>query len=73
MMVYSLIHKTNLETLVLQDSLDRGILPIWGKLGLKDHPKRAISDNLALRVLHFLGFASEAILDFLTNDLFSNN
>jgi len=57
----------------LQDSLDRGILPIWGKLGLKDHPKRAISYNLALRVLHFLGFASEAILDFLTDDLFSYN
>lgn len=73
MMVYSLTHETNLETLVLQDSLDRGILPIGGKLGLEDHTKRAVSYDLALRILHFLGFASETILDFLTNDLFSIN
>ncbi len=67
------IPKTNLETLILQNSLDRCVLAIWGKLCLEDHTKGTIAYNLALRILHFLGFASEAILDFLTNDLFSND
>ena len=61
---------THLEALVLQDPLDRCILSIRGKLCLEDYTKRAISYNLALCVLHFLGFTGQAILDFLTYNLF---
>lgn len=58
-----------LEALVLQDTLDGRIFTAGRELGLKDHAKGAVADNLALRVLHLFGLASQAILHLFANDL----
>lgn len=58
-----------LEALVLQDTLDRSIFSTRRQLGLKDNTKGTISDDFALRVLHFLCFACQSILDLFANDL----
>ncbi len=57
-----------LESLVLQDPLDGGILTARRELGLEDNTKRAIADNLALSVLDLSSFPSQSILDLFAND-----
>lgn len=64
------IGRTYFKPLVLQHSLDGSIFAAWGHFRLKHDTERAISHDLALGVLHFLGFASQAILDLFTNDLY---
>lgn len=59
-----------LEALVLKNTLDSCILPVWSQLGLENHSKGAVSHDLALRVLHFFGLASHTVLYFLTDDLY---
>lgn len=56
-----------LESLVLKDALDSCIFTRRRELGLEDYAKAAISDDLALSVLHLFGLASEAILHLLSN------
>lgn len=58
-----------LEPLVLKDSLDGSVLAAGGHLGLEHHTKRSIAHDLALCIGDLLGFARQAILDLLTNDL----
>ena len=58
-----------LESLVLQDSLDGGVLPTGGHLGLEDHTERAIAYNLALGVGNFLGLAGQAVVDLFVDNL----
>ena len=57
-----------LESLVLQHSLDGCILSAWRELGLEDNAKRAVADDLALRVCKVLVLAGFTVLDFLAND-----
>lgn len=59
-----------LEALILKDSLNCCVFSVRGELCLEDNTERAISYNLALCVLHFFGFTSDAILHFLTYDFF---
>jgi hypothetical protein len=51
------VDRTNLEPLVLQNSLDGSIFTTGGQLGLKDNTKGAIPNDLALGVLHVSGLA----------------
>ncbi len=60
---------TYLEALVLENALDGSIFSVWGELCLKNNTKGAIAHDLALRILHLLRFAGQAILYFLANDL----
>ena len=60
---------TNLESLVLQDSLDGSILTIGSQLCLEYYSERTITHNLALRVLHFSELARNSILYFFPNNL----
>jgi hypothetical protein len=64
---------TNLESLVLQDSLDGSVLTIGSQLRLEHYTERAVAHNLALRVLHFPVFASNSILHFFPNDICVEN
>jgi len=59
-----------LESLVLEDSLDRRVLTTGGHFGLEDHAERAIAYNLALRVGNFLGLAGQAIVDLFVDNLY---
>ena len=61
----------HLEALVLEDSLDSGILAAGGHLGLKHHAEGTIANDLALGVGDLLVLASQAILDLFTDDLYS--
>jgi hypothetical protein len=61
----------HLESLVLQDTLDGGVFPAWRKLCVEDNTKRAVSDNLALRVCEVSSFAGETILDSFADDFYS--
>jgi len=60
-----------LEALVLKNALDRCVFSSRRELGLKDDPKRAVANNLALSILHFFRIPSNTILDFLTDHLCS--
>lgn len=60
---------TNLETLVLKDSLDGRVFAAGRELGLKDNAEGPVADDLALGVLHLPLFASQPILHFLPDDL----
>jgi len=51
----------------LQDSLDGRIFTTRRELGLEDDTKRAIANNLALRVGKVLVFARQAVLDFFAD------
>ena len=59
---------TCLKALVLQHALDGSILSGRRQLGLEDDSERAVADDLALGVLHFLGLSGQAVLDLLTDD-----
>jgi len=61
--------QTDLEALVLENSLDCSVFSAGGQFGLEDNAEGAISDNLALRVGQVFVFASLAVLDFLPDDL----
>lgn len=58
-----------LEPLVLEHSLDGGILTRRRELGLEDDAKRAVAHYLTLGVLHLLRLAGETILHLLANHL----
>lgn len=60
---------TYLEALILKDTLDCCVFPIWGELGLENNAEGSIADDLALSVLHLFSLAGEAILHFFTNHL----
>lgn len=59
----------DLEALILQDPLDGSVFTARRQLGLEDDSERAVADDLALGVLHFLCFSGQAILDLLAYDL----
>lgn len=59
----------HLESLVLKNTLDGGILSSRRKLGLEHHAERSIANNLALRVLQISGLACDAVLNFLADNL----
>lgn len=58
-----------LETLILEHALDGRILARGGKLGLEYDTERTVANNLALGILEISGFASQSILDALTDHL----
>jgi hypothetical protein len=58
-----------LESFVLQNTLDGGVLSIGRNLCLKYDSKGAIANYFALSVLHVTNFTSDAILDSFTNNL----
>ena len=58
-----------LESFVLQYTLDSSILAIGGDLGLEDDAEGAISNNLALGVLHLSSLAGDTILNLFADDL----
>jgi hypothetical protein len=60
----------NLEPFVLQYSLDRSVLATRRQFCLEDHAKGAISDNLALSVLHLALLPSNSILDLLADNFY---
>jgi hypothetical protein len=62
------MYMTNLEALVLENPLDGGIFATGGHLCLEHNTEGAISDYLALSVLHLLGLPRESILDFFSYD-----
>jgi hypothetical protein len=43
------------------------------EFGLKNDTERAISNDLALRILHLSGFASFTIMNFLPDKLWTKN
>ena len=57
-----------LESLVLKNTLDGGILARRRKLGLEHDTERAVPYNLTLGVRQVSGLASDAILYFLADD-----
>lgn len=61
-------YRTNLEALVLENPLDGGIFATRGHLCLEHNTEGAVSDYLALSVLHLLGLPRESILDFFSYD-----
>lgn len=63
--------RTYLESLVLKNPLDGGILIARRKLCLKYHAKRPIPNDLALRVGEVSVVTGLSILDFFSNDLCS--
>lgn len=60
---------TYLEPLVLQHTLDGGILARRRQLRLENDAEGAIADNLAVCVLHFPRLACDAILDLFADNL----
>lgn len=60
---------TNLESLVLQDSLDGSIFAIGSQLCLEHHAEGAVAHDFALRVLHFSGLARNSILYFFPDNV----
>lgn len=60
--VHRHIISAHLETFVLKNALDGGILIGGGQLGLEDDAERAIPDDLALGVLYLPCLAGNAIL-----------
>lgn len=60
--------QTDLESLVLKNTLDGSVFTGWGELGLENDPEGAVADDFTLSVLHFLGFTRKTILDFLPNN-----
>jgi len=60
---------TNLEALVLQHSLDGGILSARGQLCLEDDTERAIANDFALGILHLFRLPRQSILDLFANYL----
>jgi hypothetical protein len=60
---------THLKALILQHALDGGVLSGRRQLGLEDNTERAVSDDLALSVLHLFGLSGQAVLDLLTDYL----
>ena len=66
------IRSSHLEALVLEDALDRRIFSIWRELCLEHNPKRPVSHDLTLGVLHLFCFTSKAVLDFLADHLCQN-
>lgn len=56
-----------LETFILKDTFDGGILTRRGKLSLEDDTERAIADDFTLSILKLSGFASHSILDAFTD------
>lgn len=51
----------HLERLVVADTLDGRIFTRGRELGLKDHSKVAIADDLALSTLHLFGLAGQKV------------
>ena len=64
--------RTYLEALILKDTLDCCIFPIWRELGLENNAEGSVADDFALGVLHFFSLASKAILNLFTNHLYSS-
>lgn len=66
-------HKTAasayLESLILKNTLDGGILVGRRKLCLKNDAEGAISNDLALSILYLSRLASDAVLNLLLDDL----
>jgi hypothetical protein len=60
----------HLESLVLKHSFDGSILSRGREFGLEDHSKRAISNDLALCILHISSLSCNAILDLFANHLY---
>lgn len=60
---------SHLESLVLEHTLDSSIFARGRELCLKYYSERAISYDLALRILHISGFSSDTILDLFTDHL----
>lgn len=61
--------QSDLETFVLEDSLDCGVLTTRREFGLENNAKGAIANYLALRVLHLSSLACQSILDLFANHL----
>ena len=59
---------TYLEAFVLKDTLDSSIFAAGRELGLEHDAKGAVSNDLALGVLHIASLAGQAILDLLADD-----
>ena len=60
---------SNLEALVLQYSLDRGIFVARRKLCLKDDTERPIANDSAMGVCEFFMLARSAVLNLFTDHL----
>lgn len=58
-----------LESFVLKDSLDGGILSTGRQLCLEDYTEGTVAHYLALCILHFSCLAREAILHLLSYHL----
>lgn len=58
----------HLESFILQHALDGGIFAVGSKLGMKDHAKGPVPDDLALGVLHLSGLPRHTILNLFPND-----
>lgn len=61
---------SHLETFILQHPFDSCVFPIWCKLCLENNSKRAVSYNLALCILHLPSLTCDAILYFLSDNLY---
>lgn len=59
----------DLETLVLEHALDGSIFTAGRQLGLEDDTEGAVTDDLALGVLHLFCLSSQAILNLFANYL----
>lgn len=62
----------HLESLVLKNTLDCGILVGRSQLGLENDAEGTISNNLALRVLYLSRLARDAVLDFFLDYLWTS-
>lgn len=58
-----------LESLILKNTLDGGILIGRSQLSLENDAEGAISDNLALGILYLARLARDAVLDLLLDYL----
>lgn len=58
-----------LESLVLQHTLDGGVLAVGRNLGLEDHAEGAVPYNLTLGILHLAGLSRNTILDLFAYNL----
>jgi hypothetical protein len=65
------VAQTHLEALVLQDTLDGGIFTTRRQLRLEDYAKRAVADNLALRVCEVFVVASQAVLNLFADNFWA--
>jgi len=64
-----IIKHSHLESLILEHTFDSSIFARGRELCLKHHSERAVSHDLALRVLHISRLSSYAVLDLFAYHL----